>query len=366
MSEASFDELIKKPANGNYIYRGESKIHPQVSSGLFREYPYPEYIEAYQKVELEDAKRFTTETDDFGILTEIQHYGGKTNLIDFTTDYYVALFFACQARYEEDGRVILLDRSKEMREHIREPSMENNRVNVQKSIFVRPPRGYIENGQYETATIPKHLKAQLLNYLEWKHKISQRSVYNDIQGFIKYSEDRRQAYTNFHEGRKYHQQGQICDAIKHYNEAIGLKPDFSDAYKHRGLAYKIRGDSRRDAYERAIADYDIVEQLRPNARLYHNRGCAYNAMENYESAVKDFDKALALYIDKAAMPVTYGNRAWAFLHLSEWDKAKVDLDCAQRLEWDIKPLFNDYYENVADFEQKNGVKVPEEIAAMLS
>ena len=35
------------------------------------------------------------ESVDFEILTELQHYGGKTNLIDFTTDYLIALFFAC-------------------------------------------------------------------------------------------------------------------------------------------------------------------------------------------------------------------------------------------------------------------------------
>ena len=49
----------------------------------------------------------TAETTDFEILTEIQHYGGKTNLIDFTIDYLVALFFACDGHHDKDGRVIL-------------------------------------------------------------------------------------------------------------------------------------------------------------------------------------------------------------------------------------------------------------------
>ena len=46
-------------------------------------------------------------TIDFEILTEIQHYGGKTNLIDFTTDYFIALFFACDGHHDKEGRVIL-------------------------------------------------------------------------------------------------------------------------------------------------------------------------------------------------------------------------------------------------------------------
>ena len=47
------------------------------------------------------------ETTDFEILTEIQHYGGKTNLIDFTTDYFIALFFACDGHHDKKGRIIL-------------------------------------------------------------------------------------------------------------------------------------------------------------------------------------------------------------------------------------------------------------------
>ena len=49
------------------------------------------------------AEESAEETKDFEILTEIQHYGGKTNLIDFTMDYFIALFFACDGRYDEDG-----------------------------------------------------------------------------------------------------------------------------------------------------------------------------------------------------------------------------------------------------------------------
>ena len=52
-------------------------------------------------------KKDTDEAINFEILTEIQHYGGETNLIDFTTDYFIALFFACDGHHDEKGRVIL-------------------------------------------------------------------------------------------------------------------------------------------------------------------------------------------------------------------------------------------------------------------
>ena len=42
---------------------------------------------------------------------ELQHYGGKTTLIDFTQNIYIALFFACNGSFDENGRITLLSRS---------------------------------------------------------------------------------------------------------------------------------------------------------------------------------------------------------------------------------------------------------------
>lgn len=57
-----------------------------------------------------EAKEYTDKTNKFEILTELQHYGGNTNLIDFTTDALVAIFFACDGEPEKTGRVILLQK----------------------------------------------------------------------------------------------------------------------------------------------------------------------------------------------------------------------------------------------------------------
>ena len=47
--------------------------------------------------------------ENLEILTKIQHYGGSTNLIDFTKDYFVALFFACDSSPNKPGRLISLN-----------------------------------------------------------------------------------------------------------------------------------------------------------------------------------------------------------------------------------------------------------------
>ena len=109
------NELTRQSAGGGYIYRGEPKCYSKVSSSLYRPYQDIEAeefdIKIVQEEILGQAKmytRYTGEIDDFEILSQLQHNGGATNLIDFTTDCLIALFFACDGEPDEPGRVILL------------------------------------------------------------------------------------------------------------------------------------------------------------------------------------------------------------------------------------------------------------------
>ena len=56
----------------------------------------------------------------------------------------------------------------------------------------------------------------------------------------------------------------------------------------------------------------------------------------------------------------------AWLHLKGWDSARLDLTVAETMGINIIAAFRNDYESVPDFEAKNGVKLPEDIAAMLS
>ena len=74
------------------------KKYPQPSTVKYEEDIEAEHfdIEIAQEQVLKEAQDYIDETDDeFEILTQLQHNGGQTNLIDFTTDYLIALFFAC-------------------------------------------------------------------------------------------------------------------------------------------------------------------------------------------------------------------------------------------------------------------------------
>ena len=199
--------IAETTADGDYIYRGERQHYEKVSSSLCREcetvFGAEQFdIEAIQQRMLTVAKDYTHEEEDFEILTELQHYGGHTNLIDFTTDNHIALFFACDGSPDKEGRIILLERTEEKNRNYRieKPWNPQNRIIAQKSIFVRPPKGFIEPEQFTEINIPESLKGPMLNHLQKQHDISTKTVYNDLHGFIRNQSIHQRTYIEVYKG----------------------------------------------------------------------------------------------------------------------------------------------------------------------
>lgn len=102
-------EITAQAIDDDYIFRGEPECYGKVTSTLYRQYEEAIEsgeisVEVMQNGILLEAKQHTDENSD-ELLSKLQHYGSKTNLIDFTTDFHIALFFAC-GHPDEDGRVI--------------------------------------------------------------------------------------------------------------------------------------------------------------------------------------------------------------------------------------------------------------------
>ena len=220
-------KIAKIAADSDYIYRGEPECYPKVSSNLYRELeeanPLHLDIEDVQKAELENAKGYIKKTDEFEILTEIQHFGGKTNLLDFTSDYRVAIFFACDRFPFEDGRVILQDINGTIKDWIKKPRnlVQGSRSDVQKSIFVQPSEGFIEPD--EQIIIPKELKQAILKYLENEFHISAERIYPDLHGFVSGQKTRIGTYKELGKGMVSQQNGDqdnSAEKNKHYEKAI--------------------------------------------------------------------------------------------------------------------------------------------------
>ena len=114
------NDLARRVVGGEFIFRGEARSdNPYIATSLYRyiKHQYPDVhfdgvdISHVQEEMLGTARGFTTETDEHEILATLRHNGGVVNVVDFTTDYNVALFFACDGSTENnrhDGRIIVL------------------------------------------------------------------------------------------------------------------------------------------------------------------------------------------------------------------------------------------------------------------
>ena len=212
----------------------------------------------------------------------------------------------------------------------------------------------------------------------------------DYNTAIALNPDDDAAYYN--RGNAYVRKDEVDTAIQDFNKALVLNPAFPEAYNNRGNAYV-----RKDEFDAAIADYNTAIALNPDLpEAYNNRGFIYAKKSEFDTAIRDFNKALVLnpdlpeaycnrgfaYVRKGEVDAAiadynkaialdrkyagaYCNRGEAWLHLKDWQKAEADLTTAKDMGYDIIASFQNDYESVEDFEAKNGVKIPEDIAALL-
>ena len=84
---------------------------------------------------------------------------------------------------------------------------------------------------------------------------------------------------------------------------------------------------------------------------------------DYEHAIVDFTRALQLNPDNVNV---YTNRFITWLHIGNWENARRDLATVRNLGGNVINEFRSRAGSVSDFEQKNGVKLPEDITEMLT
>ena len=85
---------------------------------------------------------------------------------------------------------------------------------------------------------------------------------------------------------------------------------------------------------------------------------------SYDITIERFNKAIDR---RPTFAEGYNYRGMAFLHLQEWEKAKVNLTKAVELQQNIvMENFGKDYNNVADFEKEISIQLPPDIAALLT
>ncbi len=161
----------------------------------------------------------------------------------------------------------------------------------------------------------------------------------DYNGAIKLYDEALQLKPDWHwaynnRGNAYSYLEQYEQAIKDFNKAIELNPNWEYPYNNLGTVY-----GRLGQYERAIQDLNKAIELNPNfADAYTNRGNAYDNLGQYERAIQDFNKAIALKPDFAS---AYNNRGVTYMNgLKQYERAIKDFNKAIELNSEYDHAYN--------------------------
>lgn len=124
-------------------------------------------------------------------------------------------------------------------------------------------------------------------------------------------------------GTAYLDKGDTDRAIKDYDQAIRLDPNYANAFNGRGVAYQTRGDN-----ERAIQDYDEAIRLDPvDANALNGRCWLRAALGQLQAALADCDESLRLRPNSSN---ALDSRGFVYIRLGHWDDALADSDAALR------------------------------------
>ena len=159
--------------------------------------------------------------------------------------------------------------------------------------------------------------------------------------------------------------GKFEDAIKEFDLAIHLRPDYAEAYDARGRAFE-----GLKKLERAWSDYDQAVSLKPDfreavadrarvqgsarpvplifdlssgqqptsAEMFKARGSTYLQKKDYAAAMADFDQAIKLNPGDAD---AFRRRGDVYIAMAQYARALEDFDQAIKLDPHNAEAFND-------------------------
>lgn len=294
---AKLREKIKEQ-DGEFWYRGQRNAKWRLKSGaidrITDEKVEVEELISYHEDLLESARSITGRgLGDLELLAQLQHYGAATCLLDMTSSFNIALWFACQRAdgKEADGKVFVVPindanaridflkiRSDELEEDIDYFLNPENKRNVNKE-QKRASRGIVEadnkkpkfwrweptpsmdrmlsqasrfifssedisekKGLYYEITIAAGDKEGLLLELEQQQGLKLQSIFSDIQGLA--SVNARGMPHRFKQSRDYVKMGKEKMLEGDYEGAI---KDFSQADKKKSnepVVLLLRGEAR--------------------------------------------------------------------------------------------------------------------------
>jgi len=270
--------------------------------------------------------QYGRELHDLELLAKLQHLGAATCLMDFTTNFHAALWFAC--RDEEDtvendgtkknnGSVFILDINDDFRllkqsdldkeirpiiNTVKGPSSPsywywaphgmNQRILKQDSLFVFGKMGI---DHMESITVKKEHKKVLLKELE-NLGLTSKSLFKDFPGFASMNRHcdlistlKISALELYQAGKSAYQRRNMKMAITLYDDAA------SKGFAKKADLFIGRGQTNHamEKYCSAIEDYNKAVEFEPNNFvIYYYRGITKLSMHCHAGAINDLTKSL--------------------------------------------------------------------------
>ena len=422
------------------VYRGLGDINFEVSASAYRRltasskgYLPPVLFENYIRQLLSDAglrglrREQGNKHSDLEMLSDLQHQGAATCLIDFTTNPLIALWFAVREKPELPGKVVAMatenadlfstvnisDIEKPIEEFLHGsklwkwvPSHMSNRILAQQSVFVFG-RGKIDERWYKKIVIESSSKKNIRKDLRDIFGINEQHLFSDFTGFAlsnapdrPYSDDTLDYYLTLalelSQKKDFHNVMDICSralnlypensyiffirgnancdlgdyraGIIDYDKAIEINPRYSYAYNNRGNAKCVLGDNQA-----GITDYDKAIEFNPeHFDAYNNRGIAKCGLGNHQEAITDFDKATQ--INPLHADATF-NRGLAKYELGNLQEAITDYDKAIEINPRHVNAYNNrgnincelgkYQAGITDYDKSIGIN-PRQVEAYIN
>jgi class 3 adenylate cyclase/Tfp pilus assembly protein PilF len=132
-------------------------------------------------------------------------------------------------------------------------------------------------------------------------------------------------YAAYGKGMQMIDENKAEQAVRRFDEAIGAKPDFLDAYVGRAEARRMLVQ-----YELSVEDCKKIIQLKPDEpRGYNCRGLGRQLLKQYDASLSDLNEAIRRNPNFA---LAYANRGETYSLLQNYDRALQDFNQAIHLE----------------------------------
>ena len=310
-------------ATEQFVFRGEPELYPSVTSTLARRWntDSPEALRALVAGSLKKARQYLSdeETEDLNLSAAIQHMGGATNLVDFSTEVWVALFFACldahvQPDKETTGRLYALKREAEepgilirsLKDRSTSP-VQQSRWDQQRGVVVIPETGTVPFSILEVIAIIKPEHKVPINQFLRSIGVSTETMFKDLEGYMRYEQNNVPVAAICHMAMRYLEKGEahrvpkIADPLNR----VGNTSHLAIAHYLRGLCHATQGhlrQSRDDINEfrnlrhsQSTPEY-VTHNLKTVERaLARNRHMDYNP--NDKARINALSKRLRFDID---------------------------------------------------------------------